>query len=107
MSLNNRDTAKQLITEHVGDDNYYFTVNKVYNQFMDSLDGRVFLFQLIYWSDHAKRWDGFFYKTAKEWHEEIYIRNHQINKHTKKLRELGIVETKKNKGKRRHTIITS
>ncbi|MGE8037943.1 hypothetical protein [Lysinibacillus sp. NPDC093692] len=104
MSLNNRDTAKQLITEQVGDDNYYFTVNKVYNQFMGSLDGGVFLSQLIYWSDHAKRSDGFFYKTAKEWHEEIYISNHQINKHTKKLRELDILDTKKIKANGSPTI---
>ena len=62
---------------------------------MDSLDGGVFLSQLIYWSDHAKREDGFFYKTAKDWHDEIYISKHQINKHTKKLCDLEIVETKK------------
>lgn len=62
---------------------------------MNSLDGGVFLSQLIYWSDHSMRSDRFFYKSAKEWHDEIYISKHQIDKHTKKLEELEILEIKK------------
>lgn len=102
--MNNRVFVKQLITESIEDENYYFTVNRIFNRFMDSLDGGVFLSQLVYWSDHAKRSDGFFYKTAKEWHDEIHISKHQIDKHTKKLSELGIVETKKIKANGSPTI---
>ncbi|MBD8025560.1 DnaD domain protein [Ureibacillus sp. Re31] len=71
---------------------------------MDSLDGGVFLSQLIYWSDHSKRSDGFFYKTYEEWHEEIHVSEHRIKKHVKKLNELEVVVTKRIKANGSPTI---
>lgn len=54
----------------------------------------VFLSQLIYWSDKGSRSDGFFYKTAKEWEEEIGLSDDQIRRYTKDFASLGIIETK-------------
>ncbi|RIJ64158.1 helix-turn-helix domain-containing protein [Rummeliibacillus sp. POC4] len=102
--MNNSDGIKQLISTITGEENYYFTVNRILVKFMDSLEGGIFLNQLIYWSDRSIRSDGFFYKSAKEWYEEIHLSEYHINKHIKRLREAGIVETKKLKANGAPTI---
>lgn len=102
--MNNLDGIKQLINTITGEENYYFTVNRMLVKFMDSLEGGIFLNQLIYWSDRSIRPDGFFYKSAKEWYEEIHLSEYHINKHIKRLREAGIVQTKKLKANGAPTI---
>nr|MCX3330761.1 replication protein [Bacillus pacificus] len=45
------------------------------------------------YSDKSKRKDGFFYKTYKEWEEEICLTERQVRYSTKKLVASGYVET--------------
>ncbi len=70
-------------------------------EFIRLLDGdswaAIFLSQLIYWSDRGKLKDGWIYKTQKEWEQEICITRKNFDRARKKLEELGLLETKKEK----------
>ena len=74
------------------------TINRVY---LDLLEGDVktalFLSQVIYWSDKGSRNDGWFYKTDKEWLEEICLSDYECKKARDKLTELGVLEVDKKK----------
>lgn len=51
------------------------------------------LSQVIYWSSRTDDSDGWFYKSAKDWEEELSISDYQLARATKKLAEVGL-ETK-------------
>lgn len=90
--MSNIDLARELIARMSGQENY-LTINKLYVEYMGSLDGGIFLQQLIFWSDKSSREDGFFYKTYKEWQEEVCLSEYNVRKHTKKLAEKGFLKT--------------
>lgn len=49
--------------------------------------------QIIYWTERTHDKDGWFYKSAKDWHEELRLSSFQVNRALKVLKPLG-VETK-------------
>ena len=49
------------------------------------------LSQIIYWSSRTKDVDGWFYKSAKDWQDELGISDHQLARATKKLEPAGVV----------------
>ncbi len=54
----------------------------------------LFLSQLLYWTDKAKRKDGYVFKSYREWEEEIGLSESQIRRATVKLKTEGVLETK-------------
>lgn len=52
----------------------------------------LFLSQCIYWSDKGR--DGWFYKSEKEWHEELGLSPFQIKRVRENLVNLSFIETK-------------
>ncbi len=52
------------------------------------------LSQIIYWSPRTNDPDGWFYKTAREWREELAISDFQLKRATDKLISLGVIEMK-------------
>ena len=58
--------------------------------------GALFMSQAIYWTNRTKHADGWFYKTAKEWHEETGLTDEIQATIRKKLGKdgLGIIEEK-------------
>lgn len=60
-------------------------------RFMGGLQGGVFLAQLLYWSDKGR--NGEFYKTYKEWEEEIFLSKYEVSKAAKQCVEMGFLET--------------
>lgn len=91
--MSNIDLARYLIAQMSGQDNY-LTINRMYVQFMDSLEGGIFLQQLIFWSDKTQSDDGFFYKSYVEWKEEICLSEYAVRKYSKFLKEKGVLQTK-------------
>lgn len=91
--MSNLQSLKLLISKMSGNENH-LTVNTTFVHFMNSLEGGVFLSQLVYWSDKTKRTDGYFYKTYEEWTNEICISKHAVMKNVSKLKDIGILETK-------------
>lgn len=60
-------------------------------KFMGSLEGGVFLSQLLYWSDKGR--NGAFYKTYQEWEAEIFLSKYHVKKAADKCVEMGFLET--------------
>lgn len=69
------------------------TFPKIYLELTGEYHLAVFLNQLIYWSDKSHRNDGYFYKKNDDWKEEILLSDYQIRRATKKLKEMGFIET--------------
>jgi hypothetical protein len=66
---------------------------RAFAKFMGSNDGALFLRQLIYWTDRPKKnRDGFFYKSVREWCEELDITEYQVEKFRAFLKDKGILE---------------
>lgn len=82
-----------IISGLTGHDNI-ITLNVAFVDFVDDLETGLFLSQLIYWSDRGTRKDGFIFKSDKEWHEELRLSKYAVRKAKKKLKEMGILETK-------------
>jgi hypothetical protein len=79
------------LTRLTGNNNK-IVVERAFCEFMGSLEGGVFLCQLLYWCDKgSKEW---FYKSHKEWHAETFLSEYQIRQATKRCVELGFLETK-------------
>lgn len=68
-------------------------VPKLFVKLTGDLTTAILLNQIVFYSDKSKRKDGFFYKTYKEWEEEICLTERQVRYSTKKLIGYGYVET--------------
>lgn len=66
----------------------------LYLELLEDYNTAVMLNQLIYWSDRSSRTDGYFFKSYKEWNEELFLSQYQVKKAINKLKEIGLVETK-------------
>jgi hypothetical protein len=65
-------------------------VERAFCEYMGSLEGGVFLSQLLYWCDKGStEW---FYKSYKEWHAETFLSEYQVRQATKRCIELGFLE---------------
>jgi hypothetical protein len=58
-----------------------------------SVTAGLMLSQALYWSERTQDADGWFYKTAAEWAEEICLTRTEQDTARKKLVELGLIET--------------
>lgn len=63
----------------------------------DDIKTALFFSQVVYWSDKGKRSDGWFYKTDKEWKEEIRLSEYECKKARDKLVSLGVLLVSKKK----------
>ncbi len=90
--LSNHKKIANIIKQMSGQSNM-ITVPRIYIEFTGDLSTAVVLNQIVYWSDKTKRTDGFFYKSYKEWTEEICLTERQVRYAVKKLKELGFLET--------------
>lgn len=91
--MSNYSKIRDIIRRMSGQDNV-FTVPKIYVEFTGDITTAILLNQIVFLSDKSKRTDGFFYKTYDEWYEEICLTKRQVSYSVKKLKELGLVETK-------------
>jgi hypothetical protein len=60
----------------------------------ESATAGLMLSQAVYWSERAKLPDGWFYKTMKEWQQEICLSRHEQDGARRKLKALGFWQEK-------------
>lgn len=91
--MDNHQTISNLIISYSGQQR---TINipVLYLELLEDYNTAVILNQLIYWSDRSSRTDGYFFKSYKEWEEEVFLSQYQVKKSIDKLKKLGLVETK-------------
>jgi hypothetical protein len=92
-SMSNHQNAIELVKALSGQSNV-LTIPHVYIDYMGSIDGGLFLNQLIYWSDKGGGSDGWFYKTYLEWEEETTLSKYEISKQVGILKEKDVLITK-------------
>lgn len=91
--MSNYQAIREMLKRVSGQDNV-FTVPRLYVEYVGDLTTAILLNQIVFYSDKSKRKDGFFYKTYKEWDEEICLTERQVRYSINKLKNIGIVETK-------------
>ncbi|WP_454016124.1 conserved phage C-terminal domain-containing protein [Bacillus sp. Marseille-Q7846] len=90
--MSNYNTIHTIISQISGQENIV-VVPKLFVKLTGDLTTAILLNQIVFYSDKSKRTDGFFYKTYKEWEEEICLTERQVRYSTKKLVNDGLVET--------------
>ena len=90
--MSNYQAIREVLNRMSGQYNT-FTVPKIYVEFTGDVTSAILLNQIVFLSDKSKRKDGFFYKTYKEWEEEICLSKRQVSYATNKLKDMGFLET--------------
>lgn len=101
--MSNHNNIRSLISSFSGQDRM-ITIPKIYIELTGEYAAASLLNQIVFWSDKSKRNDGFFYKTYKEWEEELSLSEYQVRRSVEKLEEKGVVETKLKKANGSPTI---
>lgn len=91
--MNNYSAIRALVTKFSGQHNT-FTVPKIFVKLTGDFTTAILLNQIVFYSDKSKRTDGFFYKTYKEWEEEVCLTERQVRYSANKLKKMGLIETK-------------
>lgn len=92
--MNNQQQIVVLLKELSGQANI-LTIPRFYLSLLDGdINAALLLNQIVYWSDRSNRTDGFFYKTYDEWERETSLTQYQVARAVKKLKKIGILETK-------------
>lgn len=100
--MNNQEHITLLLKSLTGQANT-LSVPRPLIKFMDSVEGGLFLSQLIYWSDKGKQGE-WFYKSYQDWEEEICISEYKVRKFAAQCEEMGFLETKLKKANGAPTI---
>ena len=90
--MSNYEDIKSLIFNFSGQHNIV-AVPVVYLELTGDFNTAVLLNQMVFWSDKTNRKDGYFYKTYKEWEDEIHLSEYQVRRSINKLKELDVIET--------------
>jgi hypothetical protein len=82
-------TVYALIARVAGQANV-LTIPRLFIDWTGDHISALLLSQIIYWSSRTTDAEGWFYKSAKEWEEELGISDYQLTRATKKLGEAGV-----------------
>ncbi len=88
--MGNWNEFRALIGNFTGGDNF-MVIPRILVKFTGDIDSAILLNQIIYWSDKGD--DGTFYKTYKEWEDEICLTEYKVRKCVLKFKEMGFLET--------------
>lgn len=77
--ISNWQIIKELLIKLTGQENIV-AIPKIFIELTGDLHLALLLSQVIYWSDKGKRNDGYIYKSAREWKEELGISQYAIDK---------------------------
>lgn len=102
--MNNQQRITALIKSISGQANT-LTIPRVYIALVGgNIEVALFLSQSVYWSDRTTRPDGFFFKSYREWEEEIGLSQFKIKNAADKLVEMGVMQTKIKKANKAPTV---
>ena len=86
-------TIKEVLKQYSGQYNT-LTVQRPYIKFTGSIEGGMFLSQIIYWSERTNEAQGWFYKSYPDWESEICIKQKSAHKWAVQWIAAGFLETK-------------
>ncbi|WJE51140.1 hypothetical protein QRE66_17715 [Bacillus cereus] len=91
--MSNYKAIRALISQISGQENI-LVVPKIFIKLTGDLTTATLLNQIVFYSDKSKRTDGYFYKSYKEWEEEICLTKRQVSYSAEKLKGMELIETK-------------
>ncbi|PEY32691.1 hypothetical protein CN354_20635 [Bacillus cereus] len=91
--MSNYKAIRTLISQISGQENI-LVVPKIFIKLTGDLTTATLLNQIVFYSDKSKRTDGYFYKSYKEWEEEICLTKRQVSYSAEKLKGMELIETK-------------
>lgn len=91
--MSNYQNFINLVREMSGQKNT-MTIPRIYIKIAGDITAGVFLSQLVWYSDKGTRKDGWFWKSNKEWKEEIELSYAQVKRCARDLEARGFIETK-------------
>ena len=91
--VNYQKELSRIVAEKYGKGNTR-TFEQVYIDFTGTLRGAIFFSQLLYWTPRTKDKNGWIHKTYLEWYVELGNSKQTTVRISKKLKKMGILETK-------------
>jgi len=91
--MSNQQDIFSIIQGFAGQGNI-LTIPRPFIDYMGSIEGGLFLSQLLYWSDRTKNPHGWMYKTYKEWWDELRLSEYQVRKAAQTCIKRKILKTK-------------
>ena len=103
-TMKNQQRITALIKSVSGQANI-LTIPRIYISLLcGKIEAALLLSQCVYWSDRTTKPQGWFYKSYKEWEDEIGLSQFRVKNAANELKELGILETKLKRANRAPTI---
>lgn len=90
--MSNREYVSDIIKSFVGQANV-IPVHVTLVKFFEDWNAAILFSQLVYWSDRTTNDEGWIYKTADDWYEEIYLSRYQVKKAQERLEKMEVIET--------------
>lgn len=78
----------------MGSDQNVVPMSREFFRFTGSLEGALFLAQLLYWQPRTKNPGGWIYKTDADWAAELCLTKHAVREARHRAERMGIVQTK-------------
>lgn len=91
--MDNKQNLAAIINSFSGQNNT-LVLQVAYIDIAGGINQGLLLSQIVYWSDRTKSSDGFFYKTADEWYEEIRLKRSALQTAVTKLEEKNLIVTR-------------
>lgn len=88
-----RDNIYNIISQFTGQANV-LTIPRVFIEYTGSMKAALLLSQIIYWTERTGDKEGWFYKTYKDWEDELMMSEASIRRARKVLEKMGLIETK-------------
>jgi hypothetical protein len=86
------DLVKRFL--ETGSDRNVVPLSREFFRFTGSLEGALFLAQLLYWHPRTNNPRGWIYKTDADWSAELCLSKHAVREARLRFEHMGIVQTK-------------
>ncbi|MGI8542903.1 MAG: hypothetical protein ACR2MD_05415 [Aridibacter sp.] len=83
----------QILASFTGKDSV-IPIPRPFLRWLGDYNQSALLTQIIYWTPRTKNVDGWFFKTYEDWNDELCLSKYQVSKAVKKLKKLGVIDTK-------------
>lgn len=84
---------KDIVKHFVGQSNT-LAVPAIFKKWLGTYNNAVLFAQIIYWSERTTNADGWFFKSYKDWENEIFLTEKEARTAVENLENLGLIETK-------------
>jgi len=82
------------LVKHLTGQPNVLTIPRAFIAYTGSLEAALLLSQIIYWSDRTSNPQGWFWKSYREWEEELSLSKHKVNTAVNQIKSKGFLKTR-------------